>query len=130
MFYPDFATSECNRKLLSEFESHEIEMFTSLYDCCNDKFPNSIMTCCDTPGSGGCTLSGIVKWLPDWANGHCYKKDTACIEKWEDHWAHETLEICCGRCKSYFVCNLMFSGLTEVLISHMIFQRLRFIRRM
>jgi hypothetical protein len=65
---------ECHRKPLSEFETWENEIYDSLYGCCSDKFPNSITSCCDTAGSGGCTLSGVVQWLPDWANGHCYEK--------------------------------------------------------
>lgn len=77
MFYPDLEKSECSQKLLSDFEIWENKAYSSLNDCCSDKFPNSITTCCD--GSGGCTLSGIVKWLPDWANDHCYEKVSFCV---------------------------------------------------
>jgi hypothetical protein len=73
-FYPNYQSMECNKKLLSEFESWENEVYDSLHGCCSDKFPNSITACCDAEGSGGCTLSGVVQWLPDWANGHCYEK--------------------------------------------------------
>jgi hypothetical protein len=73
-FYPNYQSMECNKKLLSEFESWENEVYDSLHGCCSDKFPNSITACCDAAGSGGCTLSGVVQWLPDWANGHCYEK--------------------------------------------------------
>ena len=104
MFYPDYATSECNKKLLSEFESFEgDEIFASLLECCNDKFPNSLSTCCDTPGSGGCTMSGITKWLPDWANNQCYEKDTALIESWEQRWMHDEVENCCSQCTFIYI---------------------------
>jgi hypothetical protein len=52
-------------------------VYNSLHDCCSDKFPNSITSCCDAAGSGGCTLSVVVQWLPDWANNHCYEKVTS-----------------------------------------------------
>ena len=74
MFSPEYTSNECNRKPLSEFETWENEIYDSLYDCCRDKFPNYITSCCETPGSGGCPLSGVVQWLPDWGNGHCYQK--------------------------------------------------------
>ena len=73
-FYPDYNANECSQKLLSEFEPWENEIYDSLHACCSDKFPNSITTCCDSDGAGGCVLSGDVKWLPDWANGHCFEK--------------------------------------------------------
>jgi hypothetical protein len=55
----------------------ENEVYNSLHDCCSDKFPNSITSCCDAAGSGGCTLSGVIQSLPDWANNHCYEKVTS-----------------------------------------------------
>ena len=72
-----------------------------------DRFPNSITSCCEALYEGGCDLSGIVQYLPDWANGHCYEKDTNLIEEWEWRWSHETLESCCDRCKSCFVWNFL-----------------------
>lgn len=74
VFYPNQEKSECNQKLLSDFEIWEYDVYDSLHDCCRDKFPNSMASCCDTEGAGGCSLSGVVKWLPDWVNNHCYEK--------------------------------------------------------
>lgn len=99
VFVPNYIASACESKLLSQFKTHEPETFDTLLDCCSNKFPNSITSCCDVTGTSGCALSGSIKWLPDWANGHCYEKDTNLIEEWEMRWAHETLETCCNRCK-------------------------------
>lgn len=83
------------------------EIYDTLHACCKDRFPNSITSCCEAPDEGGCDLSGIVQYLPDWANGHCYEKDTNLIEDWEWRWSHETLESCCDRCKSCLVWNFL-----------------------
>ena len=83
------------------------EIYDTLHACCKDRFPNSITSCCEAPDEDGCDLSGIVQYLPDWANGHCYEKDTNLIEEWEWRWSHETLESCCDRCKSCLVWNFL-----------------------
>ena len=100
IYAPDYSSLNCKSNLLSEFEAWEEEIFDTLYACCTDRFPNSITSCCETTGEGGCPLSGIVQWLPDWDNDHCYEKDTNLIEEWEWRWAHKTLEACCGRCET------------------------------
>ena len=92
---------ECETKLLSDLEFWVDEIYDTLHTCCRDRFPNSITSCCDAEGAGGCDLSGIIKWLPDWANGHCYEKDNNLVEEWEKRWAHGSLEGCCNRCESH-----------------------------
>ena len=99
VFAPNYSSSECEKKLLTDFEVEGNEKFDTLHACCRDKFPNYITSCCETHGAGGCTLAGTVNWLPDWANGHCYEKDINLIEDWEWRWAHDTLESCCSRCR-------------------------------
>ena len=99
VFAPNFSSSLCEKKLLKESEMLGNENYDTLHACCRDKFPNSVTSCCETYGEGGCTLAGTVHWLPDWANGHCYEKDTNLVEDWEWRWAHDTLDSCCGRCK-------------------------------
>ena len=91
--------NSCHAKAISDAEEWEEEIYDTLYACCSDRFPNSITSCCETNGEGGCPLSGIVQWLPDWANDHCYEKDTNLIEEWEWRWAFKTLDACCGRCE-------------------------------
>ena len=99
VFVPHNSLMECESKLFTELEAWENEIYDTLNACCRDKFPNYITSCCESDGAGGCALAGTVNWLPDWANGHCYEKDTNLIEDWEWRWAHDTLESCCGRCK-------------------------------
>ena len=95
---------ECESKIQSEFdEQEEHETYGTLHSCCRDKFPNSLTSCCEASGAGGCTLSGTIQWLPDWANGHCYEKDKNIIEDWEWRWAYDALESCCDRCKQCLV---------------------------
>ncbi|KAL3786122.1 hypothetical protein ACHAWO_008014 [Cyclotella atomus] len=90
-FYISYESTKCNKKLLSEFEAWENEVYDSIHDSCRDRFPNSITSCCDAAGSGGCTLSGVVQWLPDWTNDHCYEKNG------KKRWSHDTLEACCSK---------------------------------
>jgi hypothetical protein len=73
-YVPDETSRECIKKPLQEIGASQSESFDSLDECCRDKFPNYITTCCDTAGSGGCEELGVEKWLPDWSNGHCYTK--------------------------------------------------------
>ena len=105
VFIHDYTLMGCKSELLSEFEVWDDEIYDTLHACCLNRFPNSITSCCEAPGAGGCALSGTVQWLPDWANGHCYEKDTNLIEEWEWRWAHETLESCCSRCKWLLYCQ-------------------------
>lgn len=100
LFAPNYSSMKCESKLVSEGNrQEENEFYNTLSDCCKEKFPNSVTSCCGSFSEGGCTLSGVVQWLPDWANGHCYEKDSNLVEEWELRWSHETLESCCGRCK-------------------------------
>ena len=70
---------ECHKKSIVEFQSYETEVFDSLDECCHKKFPNSVMSCCDAKDEGGCDESGVLKWLPDWFNSHCYAKVSRCF---------------------------------------------------
>lgn len=108
VFAPNHFSMECEAKPLLGIDAWEIQVYDTLYACCSENFPNSITTCCD--GVGGCTLSGTIQWLPDWANDHCYEKDKNLIEDWEQHWVHESLETCCDACKFYQNCEQLFSS--------------------
>ena len=99
VFAPNYLLSQCETKLVLDFESWEPDIYDTLHACCHEKFPNSLTSCCEATGAGGCALSGTVQWLPDWINAHCYEKDTNLIEQWEWRWAHKTVDKCCGRCK-------------------------------
>lgn len=78
-FYPDYTSHQCNKKPLEEFAAYEVEVFDTLLSCCREKFPNSISSCCDAEGAGGCLESGLMKWIPDWYNSHCIAKVSSCL---------------------------------------------------
>jgi hypothetical protein len=71
-YYPNQEISQCHQKSSSELEVWESLVFDSLHACCSEQFPHSITSCCEA--GGGCDLSGITKWVPDWSNSHCYEK--------------------------------------------------------
>ena len=59
-YYADWEAFTCSRKQDHEFKYWETDKFSSLDECCNQRFGWDYVNCCNTPGMGGCTVSGSV----------------------------------------------------------------------
>lgn len=94
-FYPDFSSGVCGKKQEKEFESYEVERYNTLEECCST-FAYSYSQCCDTPGLGGCALTGVVVYVPDWFQSECYAKSETALLDHEDVVSYSTASECCG----------------------------------
>lgn len=95
-FFPDFQAGECGRKSLSEFET-KLFVYDTLHECCESRFPSSVVECCQSDGLGGCIGSGVFKYLPQWLDHKCIAKDTIFISEWEDTTATSSMQECCDK---------------------------------
>jgi hypothetical protein len=95
-FYPDLSTGECGIKQEKDFESYEIERFDTLEECCGARFANTFDRCCNSPGLGGCELTGVVMYIPDWYTSECYARSESALQEHEKVVAYSSASDCCG----------------------------------
>lgn len=98
LYYPNYHDSRCDQKVVTEFEFWDTQKFLSKQDCCIDRFPNDINSCCKA-GLGECSLSGHLVYLPDWLNQECSERDESLVAEWEIEWVSKTVGACCQKCK-------------------------------
>eukprot|EP00581_Thalassiosira_minuscula_P027889 CAMPEP_0183754302 /NCGR_PEP_ID=MMETSP0739-20130205/3462_1 /TAXON_ID=385413 /ORGANISM="Thalassiosira miniscula, Strain CCMP1093" /LENGTH=160 /DNA_ID=CAMNT_0025990913 /DNA_START=41 /DNA_END=523 /DNA_ORIENTATION=- len=96
MFFPDHSRSQCGSKPFSDFQDGE-ELFTTLDECCDTKYPNDKANCCSVEGLGGCQTSGMLLYIPDWLNHKCESKDTAFVLESEEIFAYDSMSECCEK---------------------------------
>ena len=96
-FYPDQSTGLCAKKKEKEFESWERDRYDSLEECCSAKFSTyNYAECCSAPGLGGCSTTGVVKYLPDWNTGSCNARSETSLPPWEAIFAGDSASECCS----------------------------------
>ena len=96
-FYPDQSSGLCNKKAEKEFESWERDRFETLEECCSDKFSTyNYDACCSAAGLGGCTPTGVVKYVPDWNTSSCLAKSETSLTAWENTVESDSASECCS----------------------------------
>lgn len=95
-FYPDQATGLCGMKKEKEFESWERDRYDSLEECCSTKFSTyNYENCCNSPGLGGCSTTGTVKFVPDWSTSSCKARSESVLAPWEEIFAEDSATAFC-----------------------------------
>lgn len=94
-FFPDYSLSQCGMKPLADFQDWETELYATLDGCCESKFPNNKMDCCNVEGLGGCSTSGTNHYTPDWLNEKCESKDSEFVLEHEVIFSHSSMQECC-----------------------------------
>ena len=96
-YYPDWENNTCGKKKENELDSYQMNTkYDSLEECCSSKFSYNFNSCCSTPGLGGCKVSGVVKYLPDWTLNKCYAKSDGAVTDSEAVFAESSLSKCCS----------------------------------
>lgn len=94
----------CDAKPANEFQSWELP-YSTLDECCNEKFSYDMDGCCASQGMGGCADSSNnndppspLRYYPTWSTGKLCQAKSA-FEDWEQ--SYVTLQDCCDEHFSY-----------------------------
>ena len=86
----------CSKKATKDFESFEQERYSTLEECCADKFNYFKKECCDAPDMGGCAATGETVWLPLWDEDNvCEERSKETLALHEETFAKESKDACC-----------------------------------